>query len=109
MAPTSPALDNRTYKELKDELVGRIRVYAAEWTNYNESNPGIVLFGALRPPGGESPLYRFNQIRRRPRSSSSGCSVSAPAGAGNGIRTRCRLESAKLGIFRHLPRSLVIA
>jgi hypothetical protein len=29
--------------------------------------------------------------------------------AGNGIRTRCRLESAKLGIFRHLPRSLVIA
>src|SRR5262249_16299529 len=44
-----------------DELVKRIPVYAPEWTDHNESNPGIALlelFAFL----GESMLYRFNQI-----------------------------------------------
>ena len=61
MALTSPVLDNRTYAQLRDELIARIRVYAPEWTDHNESDPGIALlelFASL----GESLLYRFNQI-----------------------------------------------
>jgi hypothetical protein len=61
VALISPTLDNRTYAQLRDELVGRIPVYAPEWTNHNESDPGITLvelFAYL----GESLLFRFNQI-----------------------------------------------
>lgn len=61
MALISPTLDNRTYAQLRDELVGRIPVYTPEWTNHNESDPGITLvelFAYL----GESLLFRFNQI-----------------------------------------------
>ncbi|WP_434620541.1 putative baseplate assembly protein [Arthrobacter sp. A5] len=61
MALISPILDNRSYEQLRDELIRRIPVYAPEWTNHNESDPGIALvelFAYL----GESLLYRFNQI-----------------------------------------------
>jgi len=61
MALNGPILDDRTFEDLKDELVKRIRVYTPEWTNYNETDPGITLlelFAFL----GESLLYRFNQI-----------------------------------------------
>src|SRR6185437_7519948 len=56
-----PVLDNRSYEQLRDELVRRIPVYAPEWTDHNESEPGIALlelFASL----GESLLWRFNQI-----------------------------------------------
>ncbi len=61
MALISPILDNRSYEQLRDELLRRIPVYAPEWTNHNESDPGIALvelFAYL----GESLLFRFNQI-----------------------------------------------
>ena len=61
MALISPTLDNRSYEQLRDELIKRIPVYAPQWTNHNESDPGIALvelFAYL----GESLLYRFNQI-----------------------------------------------
>jgi predicted phage baseplate assembly protein len=61
MALISPILDNRTYAQLREELVARIPVYAPEWTDHNETDPGIALvelFAYL----GESLLYRFNQI-----------------------------------------------
>jgi len=61
MALISPILDNRTYAQLREELIRRIPVYAPEWTNFNESDPGVTLvelFAYL----GESLLYRFNQI-----------------------------------------------
>lgn len=61
MALVSPTLDNRTYADLRDELVKRIPVYAPEWTNHNESDPGIALI-ELFAHLGESLLYRFNQI-----------------------------------------------
>lgn len=61
MALTAPILDDRTYEQLKEELVGRIRVYAPEWTDHNESDPGIALL-ELFAHLGESLLYRFNQI-----------------------------------------------
>jgi hypothetical protein len=56
-----PILDDRSYEQLRDALVGRIPVYAPEWTDHNASDPGITLielFAFL----GENLLYRFNQI-----------------------------------------------
>jgi len=61
MALISPILDNRTYAQLREELVRRIPVYTREWTDHNESDPGIVLL-ELFAHLGESLLYRFNQI-----------------------------------------------
>src|SRR5690349_21858004 len=61
MALISPILDNRSYDQLRDELVKRIAVYAPEWTDYNESDPGIALL-ELFAYLGESMLYQFNQI-----------------------------------------------
>src|SRR5690349_3634268 len=57
----NPILDDRSYQQLRDELVRRIPVYAPEWTDHNASDPGITLielFAFL----GENLLYRFNQI-----------------------------------------------
>ncbi len=57
----SPILDDRSYQQLRDELVRRIPVYASEWTDHNPSDPGITLielFAFL----GENLLFRFNQI-----------------------------------------------
>jgi hypothetical protein len=57
----TPILDDRSYQQLRDELVRRIPVYNPEWTDHNPSDPGITLlelFAFL----GENALYRFNQI-----------------------------------------------
>lgn len=61
MALISPILDDRSYDQLRDELIKRIPVYTREWTDYNESDPGIALL-ELFAHLGESLLYRFNQI-----------------------------------------------
>jgi predicted phage baseplate assembly protein len=61
MALISPILDDRSYAQLKDELLRRIPVYTPEWTDHNESDPGIALL-ELFAYLGESVLYRFNQI-----------------------------------------------
>lgn len=57
----TPILDDRSYQQLRDELVRRIRIYTPEWTDHNPSDPGITLielFAFL----GENLLFRFNQI-----------------------------------------------
>jgi Baseplate J-like protein len=57
----TPILDDRSYQQLRDELVRRVPVYAPEWTDHNASDPGIALlelFAFL----GENLLFRFNQI-----------------------------------------------
>src|SRR3954471_1515412 len=61
MALTSPILDDRSFEQLKTELLQRIPVYTREWTDHNESDPGIALL-ELFAYLGESVLYRFNQI-----------------------------------------------
>jgi predicted phage baseplate assembly protein len=61
MALIGPILDDRTWEQLRAELVQRIPTYTPEWTNHNAGDPGIALlelFAFL----GESLLYRFNQI-----------------------------------------------
>src|SRR5215204_210203 len=57
----APILDDRSYQQLRDELVRRVPVYAPEWTDHNASDPGVALlelFAFL----GENLLFRFNQI-----------------------------------------------
>lgn len=57
----TPILDDRSYQQLRDELIRRIPVYNPEWTDHNATDPGITLielFAFL----GENLLYRFNQI-----------------------------------------------
>lgn len=57
----TPVLDDRTYAQLRDELIARIRVYNPGWTDHEPSDPGITLlelFAFL----GENLLYRFNQV-----------------------------------------------
>jgi predicted phage baseplate assembly protein len=61
MPTPNPILDDRSYQQLRDELVRRIPVYTPEWTDHNASDPGITLielFSFL----GENLLFRFNQI-----------------------------------------------
>jgi hypothetical protein len=57
----TPILDDRSYQQLRDELVRRIPVYAPEWTDFNASDPGITLIELLAFHG-ENLLYRFNQF-----------------------------------------------
>ncbi|TDW77142.1 putative baseplate assembly protein [Kribbella pratensis] len=57
----TPILDDRSFAQLRDELIARIPVYAPQWTDRQPSDPGITLielFAFL----GENLLYRFNQI-----------------------------------------------
>ncbi|GLP69865.1 hypothetical protein TUSST3_64860 [Streptomyces sp. TUS-ST3] len=61
MTLIGPVLDDRTYAQLREELIRRIPVYTPEWTDHNESDPGIVLLDLFSFLG-ESLLYRFNQI-----------------------------------------------
>ncbi|HSF33661.1 MAG TPA: baseplate J/gp47 family protein [Candidatus Tectomicrobia bacterium] len=66
MPLTIPSLDDRTYQELRDEALARIPVHTPEWTNFNESDPGVTLielFAFLT----ENLLYRSNQIPERNR------------------------------------------
>lgn len=57
----TPILDDRSYQQIRDELVLRIPIYSKEWTDHNASDPAITLlelFAFL----GENLLFRFNQI-----------------------------------------------
>jgi hypothetical protein len=56
-----PPLDDRSYGDLRAELLRRIPVYAPEWTDHGPSDPGVTLlelFAFL----GENLLFRFNQV-----------------------------------------------
>ena len=66
MPLTLPNLDDRRYQDLVTEALARIPVHNPEWTNFNESDPGVTLvevFAFLT----ESLLYRANQIPERNR------------------------------------------
>lgn len=57
----APRLDNRTYRELVDEMIERIPVHTPEWTNFGASDPGITLL-QLYAHITESMIYRANQV-----------------------------------------------
>src|SRR6266513_78762 len=66
MPITIPSIDDRRYQDLVDEALARVPVHTPEWTNFNESDPGVTLievFAFLT----ESLLYRANQIPERNR------------------------------------------
>jgi hypothetical protein len=61
MPITLPNLDDRTFADLVKEAHGLIPVHAPEWTNHNESDPGITLiemFAYLT----EMLIYRLNRV-----------------------------------------------
>src|SRR5262249_4889801 len=66
MPLTLPTIDDRSYRELLDEALARVPVHNPEWTNFNDSDPGVTLlqlFAFLT----ESLIYRANLIPERNR------------------------------------------
>jgi hypothetical protein len=64
MPITSPQLDDLTYDRIVTELIRRIPVYSPEWTDFNDSDPGITLiqlFAYLTEMVG----YRLNQVPQK--------------------------------------------
>ena len=61
MALPDVELDNRGYLDLVNELKRRIPAYTPEWTDYNESDPGIALI-ELFSWLADILIYRINQI-----------------------------------------------
>ncbi len=59
-----PNLDNRTYADIVKDLQFRIPRYTKEWTNYNESDPGMTLL-RLFAWLSEQMLYQMNQVPMR--------------------------------------------
>ncbi|MDJ0642085.1 MAG: baseplate J/gp47 family protein [Erythrobacter sp.] len=57
----APLLDNRTYRDLVDEMIARIPVHTPEWTNFGPSDPGVTLL-QLYAHITESMIYRANQV-----------------------------------------------
>src|ERR1044071_4313470 len=66
MPITLPKIDDRRYQDLLDEALARIPVHTPEWTNFNDSDPGVTLV-QLWAFIAESMLYRSNQIPERNR------------------------------------------
>ena len=66
MPITLPAIDDRRYQPLVDETLARVPVHTPEWTNFNQSDPGVTLvqlFSFLT----ENLLYRANLSPERNR------------------------------------------
>src|SRR5262247_1052734 len=61
MTLIGPILDDRTWDQLRQELIQRIPTYTPEWTDHNDTDPGVVLLDLFAHLG-ESLLFRFNQI-----------------------------------------------
>lgn len=66
MALKVPKLDDRSYQEILNEALARIRVHNPEWRNAYESDPGVTIL-ELFAFMSESLLYRSNQIPERNR------------------------------------------
>ena len=61
-----PVVDDRRFTQLVDETLARARVHTPEWTNFNQSDPGVTLvqlFSFLT----ENILYRANLTPERQR------------------------------------------
>src|SRR3954452_835935 len=61
-----PAIDLRSYDDLVADALARIPVHNPEWTNFNESDPGVTLL-ELYAFLTESITYRANLIPERNR------------------------------------------
>lgn len=45
---TPPALDDRKYRQLRDETTARVPAHTPEWTNPNDSDPGMTILEIAR-------------------------------------------------------------
>jgi predicted phage baseplate assembly protein len=61
MSLTPPTLDDRSFEQLFQEARGRIPLYLPEWTDWNESDPGITLL-QLHAWLTETVLVRLAQV-----------------------------------------------
>jgi len=57
-------LDDRTFEQLFQELRRRIPAYAPEWTDHNDSDPGITLMQMFSWLA-EIVIYRLNQVPKK--------------------------------------------
>lgn len=86
MPITPPSLDDRRFTQLVDSTLARARVHTPEWTNFNQSDPGVTLvqlFSFLT----ENLLYRANltPLRNRAKFLQMLRLPLAPASAANGL------------------------
>jgi len=56
-----PNLDDRSWKQIVDEAVRLIPRYCPEWTNHNQSDPGVTLL-ELYAWMTEMVIYRLNKV-----------------------------------------------
>src|SRR5882672_4676523 len=61
-----PELDSRRYEQLRQVALERVPVHSPEWTNFNESDPGVTLVDLFAFMT-ESLIYRANLIPERNR------------------------------------------
>jgi predicted phage baseplate assembly protein len=61
-----PTIDDRSYQDLVNDALARIPVHNPEWTNFNESDPGVTLLEVFAFLA-DSLLYRANKIPERNR------------------------------------------
>lgn len=61
-----PIFDSRSYREILNEALARIPSHNPEWTNFNDSDPGITLL-QLFAFMSENIIYRANLIPERNR------------------------------------------
>ncbi len=64
MALEPPNLDDRTFEQIKREMLLRIPRYAPEWTDFNDSDPGVTLIETFAWLA-ETIGYRLNQAPER--------------------------------------------
>ncbi len=61
-----PVFDRRSYRDILNEALARIPAHTPEWTNFNDSDPGVTLL-QLFAFMSESIIYRANLIPERNR------------------------------------------
>ena len=64
MSINAPTLDDRTFEDLFAQARALIPRYAPEWTDFNESDPGIALL-QLQAFFADQLIYRLNQVPDR--------------------------------------------
>ena len=66
MPITPPVIDDRRFGQLVDETLARARVHTPEWTNFNQSDPGVTLVAAVGLHHGVTQLPHLMQPLQQP-------------------------------------------
>src|SRR5947209_19760278 len=96
-------LDDRTFEQIAAELRRRIPAYTPEWTDHNDSDPGITLL-QLFAWLGEMIIWRLNQVPQKNYYAFLrlvGMDLRPPAPATTELTFT--LSSKHLGLTAHIP------